>query len=181
MAVHSESVTKRKMYVRSHQNPKKTNPLVNKSEVSFMPFHLKPSWTEPQTGISLLSDAINLPSGVEAKGFTLRVSDCGLGLDVKIFWQEDMSVMHILHKCFLTNSRLEYQPYHPELVGFENAFKRLRSKANTRIMSSCVIPLLFKVIPQIDQKLNLAWLNNSSKVLYVRLSGLVDEYAVNED
>lgn len=48
-------------------------------------------------------------------------------------------------------------------------------------MSSCVISWHFRAIPHIDQKQNLAWLKNAAEAINVRLRGLVDEYAVNED
>lgn len=65
-----------------------------------MPFYLISSWTEPQTGISRISVAMNLPSGEESSGFTLRFLDSGLGLEVNVYCSFPMADMCVLHTIF---------------------------------------------------------------------------------
>jgi len=73
---------------------------------------------------------------------------------------------------------MDYQAYHPEVSGFENALKCFRTHSEAAVQFQSLIALPFNVKTQIESINNLAWLDNSCKIVLVRLKAFLDDYAV---
>lgn len=151
-------------------------------ERSFRPLYLISEWNEPATMTRRISVAILLPSGVGSGDFTLRVVDGGEFLELTVCWPPTLIDLEIMHKKWLRpDAPGGFQTYHPKLIGFESALKAMRSHSSEIIESTARIRLPFPVQTHIDGKFNLAWRDNSSKMVYVDLKAFVEDYAILKD
>lgn len=92
---------------------------------------------------------------------------------MSIKWPDVLTDMSMLHKKWLLNNELS--DVHPKILGFETALKGLRANCNENVLSYGRIGLPFTVEPNFLQH-NIGWRDNSSRVLYVDLRALVDDY-----
>lgn len=81
-----------------------------------------------------------------------------------------------LHKLWLMNCAKNYKDYHPEFVGFEETLSLLRPFSGDRVQSESFVPLQFVDQAHIEQVHNIAWLDNSAKVVYLWLKDFVEDY-----
>lgn len=147
----------------------------------FGPLYAVSIWKEPETMTRRITLAVILPSGVDAGGFSLRVVDGGQFLEITVKWPRPLIDLNLMHKKWLGGPDSTYQVYHPEFIGFQEGMKKLRQKSTDWIESLARIPLPFPVETHIHDKHNLAWRDDSTKLLYIRLKASVEQYAVNSD
>ena len=147
----------------------------------YSPMCLISQWQEKLTMIKRLTVAIILPSGVGSGQFSLRVGEGGRHLELMIRWPKPLIDIYKMHKKWLTNERQNYKDYHPEFTGFVEALRNYRARSVDWIESHTRIFLPYVVETHIQEKHNLAWVDDTTKMLYVRLRAFVEQYAVEND
>lgn len=144
--------------------------------------HIFSSWVEPNTTTKRLTVAVLLPSGVGPGQFSIRVAEDGGALEFTMIWPDPFINMSILHRKWLqSQSDDRIEGYHPKLIGFEHHLKSFRSRSSDIVESTARIVLLFQVQSNISQKFNLAWSENSARVVYVELRGQEEQYGASND
>ena len=130
-----------------------------------------------------VSVAIHLPSSLleRPQDWDFRVSEDGLALEITVQWPRCITDMLYLHKSWLSH---DYKGYinHSRVLSFLPFLRRLRSKSNQKVTSSCSIALPFAVKPDVTimrrNRKFLWWRETSQKVLYVTLEAPEKEYLV---
>ena len=70
------------------------------------------------------------------------------------------------------------EPYHPKIIGFQNALKDLRRAAADNVESTVRIALPFSVQTHIEEKFNLAWRDSTVTIVYLGLKATIESYAI---
>lgn len=84
----------------------------------------------------------------------------------------------LLHKHWLTNTKLRYKKYHSELTEFDKALKEHRFRSSNWIKTQTEIDSPFTFQTVINDKFNLARRNNSTRMVCDRLKTTVKNYAM---
>lgn len=152
----------------------------NSATPVFAPLHLKSVWTEPGTTTKMVTVAIVIPSG--AQGFSVRVLEGGRMLEFSVKWPEPLFNLTVMHRKWLrSGSSDRMEEYHPKFLGFEASLKQFRNRADAEIESQSRIALPFPVQTHIAHKSNLAWTDNSTRMVYVDLKAYEDEYSLQQN
>ena len=138
------------------------------------------TWREEKTMIKRVTVAIVLPSGVGRGQFSIRVAEGGRHLELMVRWPRPLINISLMHKKFLISTGETYTDYHPEFLGFMDALRKLRARAADWVETTTRIHLPF-VVESHFKKENLAWKDDETKMVYVRLKAFVEEYAVEND
>lgn len=135
-----------------------TNPL------SFKPWYLMSTWTEPGTTTKRITVAIVLPSGVGKGDFSVRATEDGKWVELTVVWPNPLIDLDTLHRKWLWQSSglsqavragERFERYHSKCVGFEASLKELQDRVSETIESVARISLPFPVQTRIDSKSNL--------------------------
>ena len=151
---------------------------------SFMPLTLVAEWSEPKTMTKRLTVCINLPSGVSNTGFAVRVLDGGLFLELTVTWPVPMISVDVSHrKCTAPpKDRDDFMSdYHPEILGFEQALKKVRGHSLDTVQSVNKISLPFAVETHIVSQSALGCRDNAMRAFYIPLKALAEDYAVQNN
>ena len=146
---------------------------------SFVPLYLMSNWQESLTTVKRLSVAIVLPSGIQ--GFKIKVVEEGDCLELVIDWPLPLTDTSMLHRKWLEFGDGSLTEVHPKVLGFQSALKSLREKCNDNVQSVAHIGLPFTVESHIDQKHKIGWREDSTRIVYIDLKALVDDYAAVND
>lgn len=141
---------------------------------TFIPLYLMSEWQEPRTTLKCLTIAIILPSGVGPGHFKLQVVEEGECLEVTVDWPSPLTDIPMMHKKWFGNGLSDV---HPKILGFESALKMLRTNRIDAVRSTARIGLPFTVQPNLNGQHNLAWRDNSTRMVYLDLKAVVDDYA----
>jgi len=151
----------------------------------FKPLYLIGEWEEPGTKTKRLTVAIVLPSGVNKSDFTIQVLDAGLLLQLTVKWPVPLVDLELLHQKWLRpvdkESVQPFTMYHPKVLAFENALKTKRQRAADDVVSTAKIILPFAVQTHIESKTNLGFKDSGTKVVYIELKAMAENYAVAND
>lgn len=113
-----------------------------------------------------------------------NVSDDGRSLMVTVVWKRYMTDLHYLDEAEMYQDSKMYED-HPRVLSFRLFLRRLRSKADHKISSTCAIWLPIQVKPDIAlvrrRRLLLGCHENSQKVLYVTLEAPDRDYVVDDE
>lgn len=74
--------------------------------------------------------------------------------------------------------------YHPKFLGFEVTLRKMRDNMSSTVTSVARIglPITVQSFIEHQNKHNLAWLDNNTKMVYIDLKGTVnDDYSVIKD
>ena len=151
---------------------------------TFKPIYIIGEW-EDEREERRVTVAILMPSGSfeTPRDHDFKVSDDGMSLDLTVVWPRSMTDMFFLHKSEIDQDCKTYE-HHPRLLSFRPYLRRLRSKADQKINSTCAIPLPTQVKPDIAlarrRRKLFVWLNTGQKVLYVTLEALEQDYVVED-
>jgi len=139
----------------------------------FKPLHLVSVWREPETLARRISVAIILPSGIDKRGFSIRVSNDGGYLELTVTWPTPLVRVETMHKKWLVSEgEDDFEKYHPKVMGFDMPLQNLRKRTSDSVKSVARIPLHFLVQSQMENY-NLAWKDNTARMVYVDLRGRV--------
>lgn len=122
-----------------------------------------------------------LPSGVDSESFLLRVIHSETITELAVKWQIPLIDLEPLHENLLFGDDLCYRVYHFEYAGLQQTLRQFRTKSADRAKSGASLALPFSVETYIYEKHNLAWCDNSTKLLYTRLKAAVGTHAVHHD
>lgn len=151
-------------------------------DLDFKPLYVLSVWTEPRTTTKCITLAIVLPSGVGSGKFSCRVVDGGEYVELTVMWPNPLIDIETMHRKWIqADSQTDFKLYHPKVIGFQNALKQLRIRSSDIIESTARIPLPFVVQTHIYGKYNLAWRDSTTRMVYLDLKGVVEEYAVLND
>lgn len=149
---------------------------------SFHPLHLISTWTEPDSTNQCVTVAVVLPSGVGSGGFSVRVLENGRELELVVRMPKQLQDMKLLHRKWLRSTRYDrMEPYHPKIVGFQNALKELRQHTEDFVESTARIALPISVQTHIFAKYNMSWRDDTTKLLYLDLKAPVENYGILQD
>ena len=148
---------------------------------NYSPLYLLSTWTENHTRRRRITLAILLPSGVTKGMFGVRIDDNSRSLELSINWPTPLINMKLLHAVFLKDEKKKYELYHPEVSGFEDDLKRLRSTNSEWVTTKTHIPLPFQVETNSMEKFNLGWADPPARVVYVRLQAPIEKYEHGND
>lgn len=160
----------------------KTN---TKDSNSFKPIYIIGE-REDQREEQRVTVAILMPSGSleEARDHILNVSDDGRSLELTVTWPRSMTDLFFLHKSEVDSDPKKYEQ-HPRVLSFRPYLRRLRTKADHKITSTCHIPLPIEVkrdIALVRKRRKLfGWKGTGQKVLYVTLEAPDKDYAVDDE
>lgn len=143
------------------------------------PAYLLAQWIEPRTLQKRLTLSVQLPAGTEAGMFKCRVDPNNRKVfEVSVVWPKPLVDVEVMHRKWLTSTGPDrIQAYHPKILAFQAALKELRRKCGDDVVSTAKIPLPFAVETYVYEKYNLAWRDNSTKIIYVELKAAMDSYA----
>ncbi|KAI0565751.1 hypothetical protein FGB62_15g04 [Gracilaria domingensis] len=136
----------------------------------FKPLFLLSVWTDTKSLRKKLNVAVTLPSGIGKSSFGVYVVDGGEYLEISVSWPEPLLDIELLHKTFLEDPNDNFQMDHPKVSRFCNALKYLRKHQSEKVHSVARIPLPFQVQTHIDSQDNLAWIDDTTRVVYVEFT-----------
>lgn len=117
--------------------------------------------------------AIVLPSGVGSGDFAIAVEDGGHFLLLSVNWPGPLINMSLMHRRWLTGPGASMETYHTKSMGFEAALRQFREVPVQRysdpIASIARISLPFAVQMHIEEKHNLSWKEEETKIMYFDL------------
>lgn len=135
-------------------------------------------WQEPRTTRDCISVAIILPSGVGPGNFKVQVAEAGDCIDLTVTWPDVLTDARLLHKKWLVTD--EISDVHPKILGFEASLKRMRKSCDDNVFSKARIGLPITVESHIE-KFNIGWRDNDTRVLYLDLKALAEDYGTQND
>lgn len=130
--------------------------------------------------------AILMPSGSfeNHRDHDLKVSDDGMSLELCVTWPRSMTDLSFLHKSEIDLDPKTFE-YHPRVLSYRPYLRKLRSKADHKVTSTCAIPLPIQVKRDIAlvRKCSrlFGWHGAGQKVLYVTLEAPDKDYAIDEE
>ncbi|KAI0562174.1 hypothetical protein FGB62_65g314 [Gracilaria domingensis] len=146
----------------------------------FKPLYLAGEWNDPKTTLRRLSLAVVLPAGVEKGRFRIHIVDNGNILELRVAWPRPLVDVEFLHKQWLDKNIMTTD--HPKFSGFNCALKLFRERSSDEVYSVARIPLPFPVHCHIQEKANLGWIGDATKVVYMDLEpAVVEEYSKLND
>ncbi len=151
----------------------------------FKPIYIIGEW-EDEREERRVTVAILMPSGSfeTPRDHDLKVTDDGLCLELTVVWPRCMTDLFFLHKSEIDTDSKKYMQ-HPRVLSFRPFLRRLRSKADQKITSTCSIPLPIQVNTDFalvrKRRCLFGWRNTGQKVLYVTLEATDQDYAVDEE
>ena len=102
--------------------------------------------------------------------------------ELSVCWPLAMIDMELLHKKWLiSEGKDNITAYHPRITSLENALNEHRKKNTASVTSTAQFPLPFVVETHIPASHNLAWRNETTRVLYVELRAAQDSYGLLQD
>lgn len=84
----------------------------------FRPLTLISEWVEPKSLTRRLTICVNLPSGIEVSGFSVRVVEGGEFLEVTVVWPKPFLDVEVLHRKWIKLEKEDSEfmsGYHPEI------------------------------------------------------------------
>ena len=162
-------------------NVESTNPADEPRQ--FQPIYIVGEWEDDREE-QRVTIAILMPSGSfeRSKDHDIKVTDDGMALEITYVWPQCMTDLLFLHKAELEGDEKKSFQHHPRLLGFRPFLRKLRSKSDHKITSTCSIPLPFPVKNDITiarrRRRILGWNNTGQRVLYVTLEAPDKDYAV---
>lgn len=127
--------------------------------------------------------AIFLPTGTEAGMFSCRVDPSSPKVfEMSVIRPQPLVNVELMHRKWLASTGPDrIQAYHPIRLPFQADMKELRRKCGDDIVSTTKISLPFPVETHVHEKFNLAWRDNSTKLVYVELKAVMDSYGHRND
>ena len=111
-----------------------------------VPMHLPYTWTHPDSLQSIITIAINPPSGVKQRMIKADVSSDGMQLQVVMTWPKCFSdTMRAMDPFINSTKEDRISKDHPRRMGYEESLKAKRKTNKTRLRSLSIFPLPFKV------------------------------------
>jgi len=132
-----------------------------------------------------LTIALVLPSGVNKSDFTLQVLEGGVLLQLTVKWPEPLVDLNLLHQKWLRpvekDDNTLFTMFHPKVLALEDALKKKRMRATDDVISTAKIILPFPVQTHVESKTNLGFKESGTKLVYIELKAMAENYAVAND
>ena len=119
--------------------------LMQNEQNNFKPIYIIGEW-EDQREEQRVTVAILKPSGSfeTTRDHDLRVSDDGLSLELSVTWPQSMTDLNFLHRSKIDFDSKQFEQ-HLRVLSFRPYLRKLRTKADDKINSTCKIPLPIQV------------------------------------
>lgn len=157
---------------------------IGTGERQWQPLSLISEWIEPKTMTKRVTVCINLPSGVSSDGFAVRVLEGGEFLELAVVWPQPFADVDLLHRKWTTLRTEDSEfmsEFHPEMLGFEQTLKTLRERSTDIVKTITKISLPFPVETHMVSQFALAWRDDTTRAIYVRLRATEEDYAVKNN
>ncbi|MEM6687231.1 MAG: hypothetical protein AAF617_15725 [Bacteroidota bacterium] len=149
---------------------------------TFVPLYLISQWQEPVTTTKRVTVAIILPSGVGVGAFKVRVIEEGDVLELTVNWPKPLVDIEFMHRKWMSQDEGKLvTSVSPKLLGFEKTLRQMRNNRSETVSSVARIGLPITVQSHIESKYNIAWKDDHSRMVYVDLKAVVDDYATVND
>lgn len=154
-------------------------------DLFFKPLYLIGEWQEPGSKTKRLTVVLILPSGVNKSDFTLQVLEGGQSLELTVQWPMPLVDLDMLHQKWLRqptdDNNCRFTMFHPKVLALEDALKKKRNRAADSVVSTARIILPFPVQTHVESKTNLGFKESGTKLVYVDLKAMAENYAVAND
>lgn len=154
---------------------------------TFLPLALISQWDEAITTCEMLSVAIVLPSGVGPGDFKVRVIEDGDVLELTVSWPMPLVNIEMMHakwlKCDEQGKLIstDVTPHHPKILGFQKKLRMVREHLEKTPESVARFGLPITVQQQVVDQFNLGWVNDTTRMVYVDLRSVQNNYASVND
>lgn len=122
-----------------------------------------------------------ISSGVGTGSFPVRVMPGGRVLEVFFQWTLPTVDLKLLHKKWITPINVQecFECYHHKFLWFEAVLKEHRESVSDWVESTAYIfSLPISVQMHIQQRSNLAWFDQTARVVHIDLKAIEDNYGL---
>lgn len=100
-------------------------------------------------------------------------------------WPSPLVDSELLHQKWLLSAEEDnntlFTMFHPKVLALEDTLKKKRKRATDDVTSTAKIPVPFPVQTHIESKTNLGFEESSTKLVYIELKAMAENYAVAND